>query len=95
MTTPAVIYAARSTADKHGSIKTQLADCRAAAEAEGREIIGREFYDENASAFTGNRGGDLAAAKDAAIAAGAELWVQHSDRLARGDGITADHLAEV
>jgi hypothetical protein len=23
------------------------------------------------------------------------LWVQHSDRLARGDGLAADHLAEV
>jgi DNA invertase Pin-like site-specific DNA recombinase len=25
----------------------------------------------------------------------AELWVQHSGRLARGDGLAADHLAEV
>jgi DNA invertase Pin-like site-specific DNA recombinase len=28
-------------------------------------------------------------------AGAAELWVQHSDRLARGDGLAADHLAEV
>src|SRR4029453_18557471 len=38
--------------------------------------------------------------KDHALRLAAEhgachLWVQHSDRLARGDGITADHLAEV
>src|SRR6185437_3931308 len=26
---------------------------------------------------------------------GAELWVQHSDRLARGDGRTARHLVEI
>jgi Resolvase, N terminal domain/Recombinase len=71
-----------------------LADCRAAAEAEGREVVA-EYSDEAASAFKGNRGAGLTAAKDAAITAGAELWVQHSDRLARGDGITADHLAKV
>jgi DNA invertase Pin-like site-specific DNA recombinase len=91
---PAIIYAAKSTADERGSIPTQLADCRAAAEAEGREIVA-EFKDEKASAYKGNRGTGLTAAKDAAIKHGAELWVQHSDRLARGDGITADHLAEI
>lgn len=62
--------------------------------AEGLEVVG-EFSDEAASAFTGNRGEGLPRAKEAAIAHGAELWVQHSDRLARGDGISADHLAEV
>lgn len=90
----AVIYAAKSTQDAHGSIPTQLADCRAAAEREGRTIVG-EFSDEAASAYHGNRGEGLERAKDAAIKFGAELWVQHSDRLARGDGITADHLAEI
>jgi hypothetical protein len=35
-------------------------------------------------------------AVDAAANAGAaELWVQHTDRLARGDGRRADHLIEV
>lgn len=34
---PAVLYAAKSTEDKHGSIPTQLADCRAAVQ--GREIV--------------------------------------------------------
>jgi DNA invertase Pin-like site-specific DNA recombinase len=94
MSSAAVLYAAKSTADERGSIPTQLADCRAAAKTEGREIVA-EHSDEAASAYKGNRGSGLTAAKDTAIAAGAELWVQHSDRLARGDGITADHLAEV
>lgn len=94
MAVPAVTYAAKSTADEHGSIPTQLADCRAAAVSLGRQIVG-EYSDEAASAFKGNRGSGLSAAKDAAVGARAELWVQHSDRLARGDGITADHLAEV
>jgi DNA invertase Pin-like site-specific DNA recombinase len=97
--TPAIVYAAKSTEDPRGSIPTQLADCRKAAEAEGREVVD-EYSDENASAFKGNRGGDLAAAKDHAIRlatkhGAAEFWIQHSDRVARGDGITADHLAEV
>ncbi len=91
---PCVIYAAKSTKDERGSIPTQHADCRAAAEAEGQTVVG-EYKDENASAFKGNRGGDLALAKEHAIRIGAQFWVQHSDRVARGDGITADHLAEV
>ena len=91
---PAVSYAAKSSPDPRASIPAQLADCRAAAEAEGRTVV-REFSDEAASAYHGNRGAGLTAAKEAAVQAGAELWVQHSDRLARGDGITADHLAEV
>ncbi len=37
MTTFAVIYAAKSTEDKHGSIPTQLEDCRALAERHGWE----------------------------------------------------------
>ena len=91
---PCILYAAKSTEDKRGSIPDQLADCRKKAEAEGQTVVG-EYQDENASAFTGNRGGDLARAKEHAIRVGAEFWVQHSDRVARGDGITADHLAEV
>jgi hypothetical protein len=70
------------------------------AEAEGGRRVLAERWDENASAYTGNRGPGLADAKRLAIEAAAEygraeLWVQHSDRLARGDGLTADHLAEV
>jgi DNA invertase Pin-like site-specific DNA recombinase len=91
---PAVLYAAKSTEDTRGSIATQLADCRAAAEAEGRTVL-EQFSDEAASGYRRSRGAGLTAAKDAATRERAELWVQHSDRLARGDGITADHLAEV
>ena len=91
---PCVVYAAKSTTDTKGSIGTQLEDCRAAVEREGKTILA-EYHDENASGFKGNRGGDLARAKEHAIRDGAEFWVQHSDRVARGDGITADHLAEV
>lgn len=100
---PVVIYAAKSTEDKRGSIPTQLEDCRKeiAAHPDGttREIVG-EHQDEARSAYKGNRGPGLEAAKRAAIEAAkergsAELWVQHSDRLARGDGLSADHLAEV
>lgn len=97
---PAVLYAAKSSDDPRGSIPTQLADCRAAAEREhGRRVVA-EHIDEAASAFKGNRGPGLAAAKQAAARAAAEhgaaeLWVQHSDRLARGDGLEADHLAEI
>jgi DNA invertase Pin-like site-specific DNA recombinase len=96
MTVPAVIYAAKSTEDVRGSVPGQLADCRQAIAPR----TAPEFSDEGASAYHGNRGQGLTDAKDAAIRLAAEhgaceLWVQHSDRLARGDGITADHLAEV
>ncbi len=36
---PAVIYAAKSTEDKHGSIPTQIEDCRALAAREGWEVV--------------------------------------------------------
>lgn len=58
MTVPAVLYAAKSTTDPRGSIPTQIADARAAALLEGREIVA-EHHDEAASAFTGNRGQGL------------------------------------
>ena len=45
----AVIYAAKSTEDKHGSIETQFDDCRTMAEREGWEVVG-EFRDEAFSA---------------------------------------------
>lgn len=97
---PCVIYAAKSSEDVRGSIATQLSDARNAIERAGaRRVIG-EHTDEAASAYRSNRGPGLAAAKRdatglAARHGAAELWVQHSDRLARGDGLTADHLAEV
>ena len=98
---PSVVYAAKSTEDIRGSIATQLEDCRAAIarEGDGRRPV-TEHVDESASAFRRSRGPGLASAKKAAAHLASqhgacELWVQHSDRLARGDGLSADHLAEV
>lgn len=96
---PAIVYGAKSSEDRKGSIATQIETCRAAAEREGRTIVG-EFSDNAKSAYKGNRGDGLTKAKAAAIHAAqehdeAELWCVHPDRLARGDGLTADHLAEV
>ena len=91
---PAVIYAAKSTEDRHGSIATQLADGRTLAERDGLAVVG-EYSDEAASAFKGNRGPNLARALAHAERLGAALIVQHSDRLARGDGAQAQHLVEL
>lgn len=94
----AIIYAAKSTQDTHGSIPTQLEDCRAAAEAES-SVIAAEYTDEAYSAYSGSRGPGLKAAMDHAEQIAREhgeahLFVQHSDRLARGDGKAAAHLVE-
>src|SRR3954452_17181460 len=89
--TPAVLYAAKSTEDKHGSIPTQLQDAREMAEREGWEVVGT-FSDEGFSAYSGNRGPDLERAKLAAQETAKDhattcmLVVQHTDRLARGAG---------
>jgi DNA invertase Pin-like site-specific DNA recombinase len=99
MTGAAVVYAAKSTEDKRGSIPTQLAEGRAMAECEGWTVVG-EYQDENESAYHGSRGDGLARAKAHAEGLVAEgqsvvLIVQHSDRLARGDGgKRAAHLVE-
>ncbi|HVM46276.1 MAG TPA: recombinase family protein [Candidatus Thermoplasmatota archaeon] len=93
-TTRAVVYAAKSTTDDRGSIPTQLSDGRTLAERDGLTVVG-EYSDEAASAFHGNRGPGLARAKAHAERIGAALVVQHSDRLARGDGATAEHLVEL
>jgi site-specific DNA recombinase len=85
-----VIYAAKSTKDVHLSIPEQVDDCREMCAENGWEIVG-EFFDENFTAFTGNRGPDLAAAiqlaKDTA-ATGEEVMLvaQHTSRFARGNG---------
>jgi DNA invertase Pin-like site-specific DNA recombinase len=92
---PVVVYAAKSTQDKHGSIPDQIKDCEVwIAEQGDREVIGI-FKDEGFSAYSGNRGPDLARAVEAAVAAAiehgqAEVVVQHSDRLARGAGDKPD-----
>lgn len=104
MNTPVVIYAAKSTEDKHGSIQTQLEDCRTVAAREGWDTSPEcEFFDEAKSAYHGNRGQGLADAKELAVALAAEhstciLLAQESDRFARGAGDgpdAADHLAEL
>src|SRR4051794_11170081 len=96
--TSAVIYAAKSTQDTHGSIPGQIKDCEAIAAEEGWEVVGT-FHDEARSAFKGNRGDGLVRALEMAERTAAEhgccaLIVQHSDRLARGDGRQARHLVE-
>jgi DNA invertase Pin-like site-specific DNA recombinase len=97
-----VIYAAKSTEDKHGSIPTQFEDCRAMAEHEDWKVMD-EFSDEAFSAYHGNRGPGLARAKQRAIELAGEhgrcvLVAQDADRFARGAGDApgaADHLTEV
>jgi DNA invertase Pin-like site-specific DNA recombinase len=94
----AILYAAKSTKDERGSIPTQLTDGRELAEREGWEIVG-SYADEAASAYSGDRGPELAQARAEAEDLAREegesvLVVQHSDRLARGDGIQAAHLVE-
>jgi DNA invertase Pin-like site-specific DNA recombinase len=91
----AVIYAAKSTEDKHGSIPDQLADCRRLA-AERDVPVEGEYRDEAKSAFHGDRGPGLADAMAHCELPGKSLLiVQHSDRLARGDAKQARHLIEV
>ena len=91
----AVIYAAKSTEDKHNSIRTQITDGRGLAEREGYEVVA-DYKDEAKSAYHGSRGDGLAQAKaHAESIAPCALIVQHTDRLARGDGVKGDHLVEV
>jgi Resolvase, N terminal domain len=52
-----VIYAAKSTDDRRGSIPGQLLECREAAESAGGRMIVGEYSDEAFSAFVGSRGG--------------------------------------
>jgi DNA invertase Pin-like site-specific DNA recombinase len=95
-----VIYAAKSTEDRRGSIPGQLAECRAAIAAHPGRAVVAEYTDEAFSAFRRNRGPGLREAMThaeelAEEGAVAELWVQHSDRLARGDGHSARHTVEI
>jgi DNA invertase Pin-like site-specific DNA recombinase len=66
----------------------------------GDRCVIEAFKEEAVSAFSGNRGAALedamrVAASLAADHGAAELWVQHSDRLARGDGKNARHAVEI
>jgi hypothetical protein len=95
-----VIYAAKSTEDKRGSIPDQLRECREAIESDPRRRLVAEYKDEAFSAYRRNRGPGLRDAmqhaEDLAAQEGiAELWAQHSDRIARGDGRAARHTVEV
>ncbi len=97
---PCVVYAAKSTEDRRGSIPDQLRECRGQIWRDPERVVVGEYVDESFSAFTGDRGPGLSEAMRHAeeIAAEhgvAELWAQHSDRLARGDGRTARHAVEI
>src|SRR6516225_5539262 len=94
----AIVYAAKSTEDRHGSIPTQLADGRKLAAQRGFEVAA-EWQDEAASAYHGDRGPGLAKAMAECERLSTEhgtsaLIVQHSDRLARGDAKQARHLIQ-
>lgn len=93
---PAVLYNAKSDEDKKGSIGTQLQDGRRHAAGAGLTVAG-EFSEDDKTAWKGNRGPKLIAAMDLCERLADEhgsctLIVQHSDRLARGDGKRAKHL---
>jgi DNA invertase Pin-like site-specific DNA recombinase len=95
-----VVYAAKSTEDLRGSLTTQVADCRGSIASNGDRRVVAEHADEAVSGFSSSRGPGLSAALAQVEALGAEhgraeLWVQHSDRLARGDGRKARHLVEI
>jgi DNA invertase Pin-like site-specific DNA recombinase len=100
MPVPCVVYAAKSSEDRRGSIPDQLEECREQIERDADRVVADEYVDERRSAFTGNRGPGLVDAmqhaEELVLEHGqAELWVQHSDRLARGDGIRARHTVEI
>ena len=89
MSVPAIIYAARSAAedDDRASTDSQLAAVRARL---GREPVA-EFAESGFSGSKSNRGPQLQAAINAAVAAAAEhghaeLWAFHSSRFGRGSG---------
>jgi DNA invertase Pin-like site-specific DNA recombinase len=99
-TIPCVIYAAKSTEDKRGSIPEQLRECREAIDSDPRRRFIAEYIDEKFSAYRRDRGPGLRDAtqhaEDLAAEHGvAELWAQHSDRIARGDGRAARHTVEI
>ncbi len=95
-----VVYAAKSTEDRHGSIDGQLQESKELIAADPARRLVAEYTDEAVSGYTRDRGPGLAAALAhtehlAAEYGTAELWAQHSDRLARGDGRTARHTVEI
>lgn len=92
MSTPAVIYAARSAAERDRDATSSTASQIEAVRVRlgDREPLG-VFCEDGYSASKGNRGPELQRAIDAATAASAEhgaaeLWAFHSSRFARGSG---------
>jgi hypothetical protein len=82
---PCILYAAKSTEDRRGSIPDQLHDCREALTRAGERVLVAEYSDEARSAFLGDRGPGLSDAMQhvedlAREHHAAELWAQHSDR---------------
>jgi DNA invertase Pin-like site-specific DNA recombinase len=95
-----VIYAAKSTEDRRGSIPDQLQECRGIIEADATRTVAGTYSDEAFSAFHRSRGPGLVDAMQhvgelAHERGEAELWALHSDRLARGDGRSARHAVEI
>jgi DNA invertase Pin-like site-specific DNA recombinase len=93
----AVIYGAKSTDDRKGSIPDQLRQAREMADREGWVIpAGAEYEAEGFSAYSGNRGPGLKAALARAAELAEErgevvmLIVQHNDRISRGAGDEPD-----
>ena len=75
-------------------------ECREAIDADPLRRFVAEYSDERFSAYRRDRGPELRDAtqhaEDLAAEHGiAELWSQHSDRLARGDGRNARHTVEI
>src|SRR4051794_11328814 len=91
---PAIIYAAKSSPDERGSIPDQIRQGHELADAESYDVVA-VYQEENVSAYSGDRGPELAAAIEHAAKLGAALNVWHSDRLARGDGENNRHLVEI
>jgi len=97
---PCVIYAAKSTQDVNRSIPEQVDDGRDMAAENGWRVCQRRkegrlidhYSDEGFSAYSGNRGPELALAEAHAAAVAAAtgrvcmLIAQNSDRFARGAG---------
>src|SRR5919109_223079 len=83
---------ANSWPDPKDSVASQIEQVRQRVAATGGRSVYREpFSEENVSGYRRSRGPQLdaaiAAAKEAAAEhGGAELWVFHSSRLARGSG---------
>jgi DNA invertase Pin-like site-specific DNA recombinase len=88
---PCVIYAVKSSQDDHDAVPDQIRRCQAAIDADADRYAAGTYSEDAQSGFLGNRGPQLQAAMDAAVAASrehgkAELWVWHSSRLGRGSG---------